>query len=76
MSCLKKGCTLDGFDDRMIICWLCHGLCHFKCCGLSGLVGESVAKNKSLHWRNNGCQKISSDFYRFFQSTRNNLLQI
>lgn len=76
MACLKKGCTLEGYDDRMIICWLCHGLCHFKCSGLSGLVAESISKHKNLHWRCNGCQKIGADFYRFFQSTKNNFLQI
>lgn len=76
MACIKKGCNLDGYDDRMVICWLCHGLCHFKCCGLSGLVGEAIAKNRNLHWRCNACQKFSAEFYRFFQSTKNNFSQI
>lgn len=76
MACIKKGCTLDHNDERMIICWLCHGLCHFKCSGLSGLVAESISKHKSLHWRCNNCQQIGAEFFRFFQSTKDTFLQI
>ena len=44
----KLRCTLDGSDDRMVICWLCHGVC---------IVGVMDARkrtgNKFLQIQNN-----------------------
>ncbi|XP_065356382.1 uncharacterized protein LOC135950783 [Calliphora vicina] len=75
-KCLNKSCTLSGDDERMVVCWLCHGMCHFKCSGLTGLVAEAVCKTKGLHWCCNACQKIGVEYYRFYQSTKNTFLNI
>lgn len=69
MSCILKNCSIKNDDERMISCWLCHGLCHFKCSGLSTLVAESLSKDNGLHWCCTACRKIGVSFYRFFQGT-------
>lgn len=75
-KCLNKSCTLTSDSERMVTCWLCHGLCHIKCSGLKVLVAEALVNTKGLHWCCNGCQKIGVEFYRFFQSTKNTFINI
>lgn len=76
IKCLNKNCSINNDDERLIVCWLCHGLCHFKCCGLPVLIAESLSKHKGLHWCCNNCRKIGVDFYRFFQGTKTNFHEI
>ena len=76
INCLNKNCSIVSDDERYIVCWLCHGLCHFKCSGLPVLVAESLTKHKGLQWCCNGCRKIGVDFYRFFQGTKTHFLEI
>lgn len=75
-KCLSKSCTLASDDERMVVCWLCHGVCHFKCSGLRTLVAEALHSTKGLHWCCNGCQQIGVEFYRFYQSTKNTFINI
>ncbi|XP_046810013.1 uncharacterized protein LOC124420597 [Lucilia cuprina] len=60
----------------MVVCWLCHECCHFKCSGLSGLVSEAVSKNKGLHWCCESCRKFGVNYYRFFQETKKKFAEI
>lgn len=76
IKCLNLNCSLTNDNDRMLSCWLCHGLCHFKCSGLRVLVAEAVTNTKGLHWCCNSCQKVGVEFYRFFQSTKNSFINI
>lgn len=76
VNCLNKKCTLLNDDERMVTCWLCHGLCHFKCSGLSGLVADALRNNNGLHWCCLDCRKIGVEFYRFFQSTKSTFANI
>lgn len=76
MACLLKNCNIKNDDERMIVCWLCHECCHFKCSGLSGLVAEAVSKNKGLHWCCENCRKFGVNYYRFFQETKNKFTEL
>ena len=76
VNCLNKKCTLFNDDERMVTCWLCHGLCHFKCSGLSGLVADALRNNTGLHWCCFDCRKIGVEFYRFFQGTKSTFTNI
>lgn len=76
MSCLIKGCTIESDSERMLCCWLCHGVCHFKCSGLSAIVAEAVTKYKGLHWCCQDCRQIGVSFYRFFNGTKNHFMEI
>lgn len=76
MACLTKGCTIESDYERMICCWLCHELCHFKCSGLTATVAESISKYKGLHWCCPNCRQIGVSFYRFFKGTKDNFLEI
>lgn len=66
-NCIKTDCCITNDYERMVSCSLCHNLCHFKCSGFSGLVGEAVNKSKNLRWYCDGCDKIGVEFHRFFQ---------
>lgn len=76
MHCLKKNCRINNDAERMITCWLCHELCHYKCTGLSTLVNESVNECDGLNWFCSNCRKPAVEFYRFFQSTKNRFSEI
>lgn len=76
MTCLIKGCTIEVNYERMLGCWLCHGLCHFKCSGLPVLAAEAVTRHKGLHWCCPDCRHVGASFYRFFQGTQTNFLEI
>lgn len=75
-KCLLKNCSINSDDDRMISCWLCHGLCHFKCSGLKTLVAEALRNVSGLHWCCWDCRKIGAEFYRFFQNTTKKFLDL
>lgn len=76
MACLVKNCSIKGDDERMLVCWLCHECCHFKCSGLSGLVAEAIPKHKGLQWCCEGCSKMGVTYYRFFQNTKEKFLKL
>lgn len=75
-TCLNKSCSVSGDTDRMICCWLCQGLCHFKCSGLKTLVAEAIRNTNGLKWCCHDCYKIDAEFYRFYQSTKNTFINL
>lgn len=70
MNCLNKKCTIKNQDERMVVCWLCHGLSHYKCSGLSTLVAEATQKQDGVHWCCLNCRKTGVEFYKFFQARK------
>lgn len=76
MNCLNKKCTISDHNERMMSCWLCHGLMHFKCSGLPTLAAEASQKYDGLHWCCIYCRKIGVDFYKFFQNRKSAFIQI
>lgn len=76
MSCLKKNCSIDDDSERMIVCWLCHNLCHYKCTGLPTTINEAVRNHDGLNWFCFNCRKPAVEFYRFFQGNKNRFLEI
>lgn len=76
VTCLNKNCAITRDEERMLSCWLCHGVCHFKCSGLSTLVAEALQHTNGLSWCCNDCRKIGVEYYRFFQSTKNTFINI
>lgn len=76
MDCLNKKCSIKNLDERMLSCWLCHGLIHFKCSGIPTLAAEATQKHDGLHWRCNNCKKVGVDFYKFFQERKSIFLGI
>lgn len=76
MTCIMKKCGITNDEEIMICCWLCNGMCHIKCSGLSGLVAGSLSKDNGLAWRCNDCRKISITFYRFFQANKSRFSEI
>lgn len=76
MNCLKKNCKINNDAERMITCWLCHNLCHYKCTGLPTLVNESVNTHDGLNWFCFNCRKPAVEFYRFFQGTKTRFCEI
>lgn len=76
MNCLNKKCTITNVDERMLSCWLCHGVIHIKCSGIPVLAAEATVRHDGLHWCCTSCRKIGVEFYHFFQGRKNMFLEI
>lgn len=76
MNCVKKNCSITSDSERMLACWLCHNLCHFKCSGLSTLINEAVNNAEGCGWFCWSCRKPAVEFFRFFQDKKTRFLDI
>lgn len=76
MECLNKKCTITDSEHRMLSCWLCLGLIHFKCSGLPTLTAEATTKYDVLIFVCPNCKKTGAEFYRFFQKRKSIFLKI
>lgn len=76
MDCLNKKCSITDVNERMLSCWLCHGLTHFKCSGIPTLAAEASQKHDGLFYCCVHCRKLGIDFYKFFQSRKSIFLQL
>lgn len=69
MECVYK-CNLKGDSDSLVSCWLCDGLAHLKCAGLTGRVLDNISEGKGLRWCCPKCRSVEIDFAKLFRVTK------
>ncbi len=76
MSCNFPNCNIKGESDRYVSCWLCDGLAHIKCAGLTGRILDSIIDCKGLRWSCLNCRSIEIDLFKVYRETRNGFNEI
>lgn len=76
MNCINKNCKINNDAERMITCFLCHCLIHYKCSGMPTLVNEAISEYDGLNYFCMPCRKPAVEFYRFFQGTKTRFLDV
>nr|AMS38366.1 hypothetical protein [Bactrocera tryoni] len=76
MTCNFPNCSVKGESERFVSCWLCDGLAHLKCAGLTGRILDSILDSKGLRWSCLKCRPTEIELFKVFKQARNGFKEI